>query len=110
MSVNKDLKVIRKEELRTLVFGEGVARFYMEEGDFKCGTWTLPSGKMGGVDDPHPNGEIFFIMEGRMIVHCPDIDQFAEAEAGEALWVPGGQRHALYNDGEDKAVAFFVIL
>ncbi|MBC7189668.1 cupin domain-containing protein [Candidatus Aerophobetes bacterium] len=106
---NQGLKVVKKKEcIKMDIFGDGVARFYVEEKDMIMGTFTVPPGKKGSVDPGHPRTEIFYVVKGDMIVSLPEEKVCVEAEEGDTVLIPPNKPHQVINIGEGNLTIVFM--
>ncbi|NJD02915.1 MAG: cupin domain-containing protein [Ruminiclostridium sp.] len=102
-------------ELKGIVKGKKECRSFMEEGEFireyfktdrlTFGVSEIMPGKIGGLDPGHNEAdEIFFCSKGHMLCYFPEEDKYYELTEGDALLIPQGVGHRLFNVGEEKGV------
>ena len=88
---------------------------FMDEGEFikeyfhteklQFGVSELLPGKVGGLDKGHSEAhEVFYCSEGHVLCYFPEEKKYYELEKGDALLIPQGMGHKLFNIGEIKAV------
>jgi mannose-6-phosphate isomerase-like protein (cupin superfamily) len=91
------------------------AKAFMDEGEFireyfrtdrlTFGVSELLPGKVGGLDKGHAEAdEVFFCAAGTALCYFPEEDRYYQLAKGDALLIPQGVGHKLFNVGEEKAV------
>ena len=59
----------------------------------------------GGLDPGHAEAdEIFYCIQGHVLVHFPEDDSYHEMEKGDALLIPPATGHQITNIGQEEAV------
>ncbi|MDR0489627.1 MAG: cupin domain-containing protein [Oscillospiraceae bacterium] len=100
-----DVKVIRQNEAETFYEGVELCRLYYKTPKITFGTSTLKPGETGAVDLGHKaSHEVFFVVEGSVILRTPNTDAKYELHEGDAIIMPESVPHELTNIGEDTAV------
>lgn len=80
-------------------------RLYVKNDQITFGTSTLPPGTRGAKDVGHPNSkEVFFCVQGNVLVFVEETDKYFELTTGDAFLIPEGVSHTIINVGEETAV------
>ena len=91
------------------------AKTFMDEGEFireyfrterlTFGVSELLPGKFGGLDRGHKEAdEVFYCAAGHVLCYFLEEDRYYEMGEGDALLIPQGVGHKLFNVGEEKAI------
>jgi len=100
----KDIIVRKKQEARNFMEGSEYCREYFSTGKITFGTSVLHPGQKGEIDKGHKEAEeVFFVIQGRVLVHFPDSGEYYELAEGDAILVPPARPHMLINIGESIA-------
>jgi mannose-6-phosphate isomerase-like protein (cupin superfamily) len=102
-------------EPRGIVKTAKTVKHFMDEGEFireyfrtdrlTFGVSELLPGKIGGLDAGHKEAdEVFYCAAGHVLCYFPEDDRYYDLEKGDALLIPQGVGHKLFNVGEEKAV------
>lgn len=69
------------------------------------GTSELGPGDIGGLDPGHSEAdEVFYCAKGHVLCYFPEEDKYYELTAGDALLIPQGVGHKLFNAWEERAL------
>lgn len=102
-------------EFKGIVKGIKDVKSFMDEGEFireyfktdrlTFGVSELLPGKVGGLDPGHKEAdEVFYCAQGHVLCYFPEEDKYYELEKGDALLIPQGIGHKLFNIGEEKGI------
>lgn len=92
-------------QAQCFVDGEEFVREYFRTDRLTFGVSELLPGKTGGLDPGHREAdEVFFCAQGHVLCYFPEEKNYYELEKGDALLIPQGFGHQLFNIGEEKAV------
>lgn len=91
------------------------AKVFMDEGELireyfrtdrlTFGVSMLLPGAVGGLDPGHKEAdEVFYCAKGHLLCYFPEEDRYYELHEGDALLIPEGVGHKLFNIGEEKGV------
>ena len=91
------------------------ANSFIEEGEFvkeyfrterlQFGVSELLPGKIGGLDKGHSEAdEVFYCAAGHVLCYFPEEDKYYELEKGDALLIPQGMSHKIFNIEDSKAI------
>jgi uncharacterized cupin superfamily protein len=81
-----------------------VCREFYKTERITFGMSELPPGGVGALDPGHSEAdEVFFCVSGETLVYVPEDDAYYRLSAGEAMLIPPGKGHKLYNIGEQRA-------
>jgi mannose-6-phosphate isomerase-like protein (cupin superfamily) len=91
------------------------AKSFMDEGEFvreyfrtdrlTFGVSELLPGKVGGLDPGHKEAdEVFYCASGHVLCYFPEEDRYYQLEKGDALLIPQGVGHKLFNVENEKAI------
>lgn len=92
------------------VFMEGreVCRQYFQTDKITFGLSELAPGEIGDLDPGHSEAdEVFFCMQGHVLCYFPEEDKYYELEKGDALLIPPGNGHKLFNMWDEKAIVIW---
>ena len=93
------------KDARTFMDGAEMCREYFITDRITFGLSELPPGAVGGLDPGHAEAdEVFFCMQGRVLCYFPEEDKYYELERGDALLIPQGIGHKLFNNWDEKAI------
>jgi len=99
------VKVIRRNDTRSFLEGAEYCREYISTDKLTFGTSTLLSGQKGNVDKGHPEAhEVFFVVQGTVLVHFPDSNEYVELGEYDLVFIPPSKPHEIINIGEGKAI------
>lgn len=85
-----------------------LVREYFQTDRLTFGVSELLPGKIGGLDPGHSEAdEVFYCTQGHVLCYFPEEDEYYELKKNDALLIPEGVGHKLYNIGEEKAVIIF---
>lgn len=101
-------------ETRGILKTVKTTKTFMDEGEFireyfrtdrlTFGVSELLPGKTGGLDPGHKEAdEVFYCAAGNVLCFFPEEERYYEMEKGDALLIPQGVGHKLFNVGEEKA-------
>jgi len=94
-----------KNSLKTFMEDEEVCREYFSTDKITFGMSELEPGAVGALDPGHSEAdEVFFCMQGHVKCYFPEEDKYYELKQGDALLIPPGNGHKLYNIGKEKAI------
>jgi len=96
------------KDARTFMEGEEVCREYFKTDRITFGLSEIAPGKIGALDTGHAEAdEVFFCMQGHVLCYFPEEDKYYELERGDALLIPQGVGHKLYNMWDEKAIVIW---
>ena len=96
-----------KEAVNFMDEGEFV-REYFRTGRLMFGVSELLPGKVGGLDPGHKEAdEVFYCSQGHLLCYFPEENKYYELEKGDALLIPQGVGHKLFNIGEEKGIVIW---
>ena len=104
--------------MNVIVKGINDVKSYYEEDEFiqeyfctnklTFGVSELLPGKSGGLDPGHKEAdEVFYCAQGKVLCYFPDEDKYYKFGKGEALLIPQGYAHKLFNKGRAKAIVIW---
>jgi mannose-6-phosphate isomerase-like protein (cupin superfamily) len=103
MEISNAPVVIRERDAMPFMEGDEFCRHYVSTGKITFGTSSLQPGQHGAVDTGHPNShEVFFCVRGHVLVYTEG-REYAELYEGDAVVIPEGLPHTLFNVGETPA-------
>ncbi len=96
------------KDARTFMEGDEVCREYFQTERITFGMSELAPGKIGELDPGHSEAdEVFFCMQGHVLCYFPEEDKYYELEKGDALLIPQGVGHKLFNMWDEKAIVIW---
>lgn len=98
--------IIVSEQDAALSYEEDeLCRQYFKTEKITFGMSRLEAGKIGGLDPGHAEAdEVFYCVQGRVRCYFPEEDRYYELHRGDALLIPPGCGHKLFNIGTEEAV------
>lgn len=100
-----DVLIKSKNEARPFMDEQEVCREYYKTDKITFGMSELAPGAVGGLDIGHAVAdEVFYCVQGEVLCYVPEEDKYHRLTAGDAMLVPQGHGHKLYNIGEVKAI------
>lgn len=82
-----------------------ICREYYKTDKITFGMSELPPGAVGGMDIGHSEAdEVFFCIQGEVLCYVPEEDAYHHLVSGDAMLVPPGKGHKLFNIGEERAI------
>lgn len=80
-------------------------REYYKTDKITFGMSELLPGAVGAVDPGHSEAdEIFYCVQGEVLCYVSQDDKYYRLEKGDAMLMPSGKDHRLFNIGEEKAI------
>lgn len=99
------VNVISKEETKIWLEDQEICREYYHTEKITFGMSELPVGGVGAVDPGHKEAhEVFYCVQGEVICYVSQDDTYYRLKEGDAMIVPEGKDHKLFNIGDVKAV------
>ncbi|MCG8454365.1 MAG: cupin domain-containing protein [Spirochaetales bacterium] len=101
-----DAKVIRDGEGRFIMEGQECTQVYAHTDKLIFSVSTLLPGQQACLDQGHDEAhETVYVIQGTLMIHLPDSDQFFKLNPGDCLLIPPGEAHYSINVGEEKSIA-----
>lgn len=95
----------KEEETKKIMEEEEIVREYFQTGRLTFGVSELLPGKVGGLDKGHSKAdEVFYCAQGHILCYFPEEKHYYELKKGDALLIPEGMGHKLFNIGEEKGI------
>lgn len=92
-------------EALTFMDERELVREYYHTDRLCFGTSELAPGAIGGLDPGHSEAdEVFYCAKGHVLCYFPEEVRYYELTAGDALLIPQGCGHKLFNIGEESAL------
>jgi len=97
--------VTKKNEAKIWMDEQEVCREYYRTERITFGMSELAVGAVGGLDVGHSEAdEVFFCIQGEVLCFIPEEERYQLVCAGDAMLVPPGKGHKLFNIGNEKAI------
>ena len=97
--------LIRQEDEIYSSYGKGNDRItweiFISTDKILMSAWIVPPGQSFQPPDIHTGDEPYFILKGIASVYNPETGQLVEAKAGDAVLMPAGYWHVVYNFSEE---------
>lgn len=101
-------KIITEREARPAFEGQELVRSYFQTDRITFGVSRLKPGAVGDLDPGHAEAdEVFYCVAGKVLCYFPEDKNYYELHQGDALLIPPGCGHKLYNIGDEEAVISF---
>lgn len=101
----ENVVVTEKAKARVWMEEQEVCREYYRTARITFGMSELPPGGVGGMDVGHSEAdEVFYCVAGEALCYVPEEDAYHTLKAGDAMLVPPGKGHKLFNIGQERAV------
>jgi len=98
-------KVKRIQDTKVFMEEEEIVRVYFQTDRLTFGVSELLPGKIGGLDKGHSEAdEVFYCAQGHILCYFPEENSYYELKRGDALLIPEGMGHKLFNIGEEKGI------
>lgn len=100
-----DVTVIGKNQARFFMDEQEVCREFFKTEKITFGMSELGPGSVGGLDVGHSEAdEIFYCIQGEVLCYVPEEGKYHHLSSGDAMLIPQGHGHKLFNIGEGKAI------
>jgi len=91
------------------IHDEELTRTFFKTDKLAFGVSEIGIGKSSILDPGHQGAEeVFYLARGHVVCKLPDENTFHEVEKGQAMLIPSGASHQVFNIGEEKAVIVWV--
>jgi len=98
-------KVKRDRDAKVFIDEGEMIREYFQTDRLTFGVSELLPGKVGGLDKGHREAdEVFYCAQGHILCYFPEEKRYYELKKGDALLIPEGVGHKLFNIGEEKGI------
>lgn len=102
---SKEVKIVSKKDAKIWMEESEVCREYYKTDKITFGMSELAPGAVGAVDPGHSEAhEVFYCVQGEVLCYVSQDDRYYHLFAGDAMLVPEGKDHKLFNIGETKAI------
>ena len=98
-----EVKVLSKNAVKIWMEDAEVCREYYKTDKITFGMSELPVGGVGGIDPGHAD-EVFYCVQGEVLCYVSQDDTYYRLQEGDAMLMPQGKDHRLFNIGEKKAI------
>lgn len=103
-------KVTTPKDTIIVMEGKELVREYFQTDRLTFGVSELSAGQEGATDTGHAEAdEVFYCVKGHFVCEFPGEDESHELTEGDALLIPEGVPHKLYNVGEEKSRIVFCV-
>jgi len=93
------MRVIKGREAENFMEGSAHCRLYHHDANLWFGVSSVPVGSQAAIDPGHDaSKELYFCSRGHALVY--DGETYYELEQGDALLIPPGVPHTLFNIGD----------
>lgn len=100
-----EVKVTPKKSAKIWMEDAEVCREYYKTDKITFGMSELPVGGVGGIDPGHAEAdEVFYCVQGEVLCYVSQDDTYYRMEEGDAMLMPQGKDHRLFNIGDKKAI------
>lgn len=98
-------KVLKRGEGKLLIEGEEFTEIFWHSDKLLFSVSSLLPGQKASLDPGHPGSdEVCYVVQGAIVMHFPDRDQYLQVRKGDAVFIPPGERHYAVNMEDEKAV------
>ena len=98
-------KIYHPKDAKVFMDEQELVREYLHTDKITFGVSQLKPGAVGGLDPGHAEAhEVFFCMQGHVLVYFPEDDTYYELEKGDALLIPPATGHKITNIGDVDAL------
>jgi len=98
-------RVIRSQDAKCIMEGEECTRIYAHTDKLIFSISSLLPGQKACIDEGHTDAdEICYVIQGKIVMHLPGLDEYHEVNAGEAILIPPGEAHYSVNVGTEQAL------
>ena len=100
-----NIEIVTKKAAKVWMEDQEVCREYHKTDKITFGMSELPPGGVGAVDNGHSEAhEVFYCVQGEVLCYVSQDDTYYPLSEGDAMLIPEGKDHKLYNVGEIKAI------
>ncbi|GAP41478.1 cupin domain-containing protein [Flexilinea flocculi] len=100
-----DVIVTSKDDARIWMEDQEVCREYYKTDKITFGMSELQPGAVGAIDPGHAEAhEVFFCVQGEVLCYVSQDNKYYHLKEGDAMLVPQGKDHKLFNIGDVKAI------
>lgn len=100
-----EVQVKHKDDVKIWMEDAEVCREYYKTDKITFGMSELPAGAVGGLDTGHSEAhEVFYCVQGEVLCYCSQDDKYYHLKEGDAMLMPEGHDHKLFNIGDEKAI------
>ena len=97
-------KIIHPADAAVSMDEQELVRQYVQTDKITFGVSRLKPGEVGGLDSGHASAdEVFYCMKGHVLVYFPEDKHWYELQKEDALLIPPGTGHKIYNIGDEEA-------
>jgi len=97
--------VIKRGQGKVIMEGDECTEIYAFTDKIIFSISTLFPGQHSCLDRGHKNAdEICYLIQGKIMVHFPNEEEYYLLEMGDAILIPPGEPHYSINVGEEKSI------
>jgi mannose-6-phosphate isomerase-like protein (cupin superfamily) len=97
-------QVIRSNQTKPIMEGEEFTKIYAHTDKLIFSIGSLLPGQKAELDSGHEGSdEICYVITGHIMMHLPNLEEYHELQAGDAILIPPGEPHYSINVGTDRA-------
>ncbi len=98
-------KLVRYNDTKNLLEGDEFTKVYFHTDKLIFATSTLLPGQKACLDKGHRGAdETCYVIEGRVAIHLPDLQEVHELHKGDCILIPEGEAHYTVNIGDTMSV------
>jgi mannose-6-phosphate isomerase-like protein (cupin superfamily) len=99
-------ELIRNGEGEFIMEGEECTQIYAHTDKLIFSVSTLLPGQKASLDKGHEDAhETVYVIQGILMIHMPDSEEYFRLEKGDCLLIPPGASHYSINVGEETSIA-----
>lgn len=100
-----EVRITSKKDTKIWMEDQEICREYYKTEKITFGMSELPPGGVGAVDPGHSEAhEVFYCVQGTVLCYVSQDDKYYRLNAGDAMLIPEGKDHKLFNIGEERAI------
>jgi len=98
-------RVIKRGQGKIIMEGDELTEIYAFTDKIVFSVGTLLPGQRACLGFGHKNAdEICYVIQGKIVIHFPDEEEYHLLETGDAILIPPSVSHYSINVGEEKSI------
>ena len=104
----KEIKKVRNDTALPFLEGGEFVKIYFHTDKLICSACTILPGQTGEFDKGHRGAEeVCYCVRGNVVIHFPNSNKYVEVREDDAVIIPEGVPHQIFNVGDTKAKMIF---
>lgn len=104
VTTGHELTMVHERDATVLIEGDECSLVYVHTDKLLFAVSTLLPGQRSSLDPGHVGAhEVVYVIQGTVVLEFPQLTRNVRLEPGDALLIPEGEPHTLYNVGSEIA-------